>query len=84
MFFFIEDQNGPVSPLHDIPLVVDANKKIYNMVVEVPRWTNAKMEVGSFLYTDTYRKFRSFQMHAFLIELDNIIVNNCHKKKSDV
>lgn len=43
--FFTEDQNGPISPLHDIPLVVDANKKIYNMVVEVPRWTNAKMEV---------------------------------------
>lgn len=43
--FFTEDQNGPISPLHDIPLVVDASKKIYNMVVEVPRWTNAKMEV---------------------------------------
>ncbi|KAG5886284.1 hypothetical protein JTB14_001503 [Gonioctena quinquepunctata] len=42
---YIQDQNGPVSPLHDIPLVVDANKKIFNMVVEVPRWTNAKMEI---------------------------------------
>lgn len=45
LFYLTEDQNGPISPLHDIPLVVDANKKVYNMVVEVPRWTNAKMEV---------------------------------------
>ncbi|CAH0558669.1 unnamed protein product [Brassicogethes aeneus] len=42
---YIHDQNGPVSPLHDIPLVVDCNKKIFNMVVEIPRWTNAKMEI---------------------------------------
>ncbi|KAK9746570.1 Inorganic pyrophosphatase [Popillia japonica] len=42
---YIKDQNGPISPLHDIPLFADANKKIYNMVVEVPRWTNAKMEI---------------------------------------
>uniref|UniRef100_A0AAR5Q505 Inorganic pyrophosphatase n=1 Tax=Dendroctonus ponderosae TaxID=77166 RepID=A0AAR5Q505_DENPD len=40
-----DDENGPVSPLHDIPLMVDADKKIFNMVVEVPRWTNAKMEI---------------------------------------
>lgn len=34
-----------ISPLHDIPLYGDSNKQTYNMVVEVPRWTNAKMEV---------------------------------------
>lgn len=42
---YIYDKNGPISPLHDIPLVVDANKKIFNMIVEIPRWTNAKMEI---------------------------------------
>ncbi|CAG9863763.1 unnamed protein product [Phyllotreta striolata] len=42
---YIQDQNGPISPLHDIPLVVDCTKKIFNMVVEVPRWSNAKMEI---------------------------------------
>ncbi|CAH1130820.1 unnamed protein product [Ceutorhynchus assimilis] len=42
---YIHDKNGPVSPLHDIPLLVDADKKIFNMVVEVPRWSNAKMEI---------------------------------------
>ncbi|XP_066150783.1 uncharacterized protein Nurf-38 isoform X1 [Euwallacea fornicatus] len=42
---YIEDENGPISPLHDIPLVVDWDKKVFNMVVEIPRWTNAKMEI---------------------------------------
>jgi hypothetical protein len=41
-----------VSPFHDIPLVneqhTSGNQKgiIYNMIVEVPRWTNAKMEIN--------------------------------------
>lgn len=42
-----------VSPFHDIPLVNEEYTKaskngetIYNMVVEVPRWTNAKMEIN--------------------------------------
>ncbi|CAF3352758.1 unnamed protein product [Rotaria sp. Silwood1] len=43
-----------VSPFHDIPLVNahytssprNQADTIYNMVVEVPRWTNAKMEIN--------------------------------------
>jgi len=35
-----------VSPFHDIPLFADQNNGILNMVVEVPRWTNAKMEIS--------------------------------------
>lgn len=35
-----------VSPFHDIPTFVDAEKNIVNMVCEVPRWTNAKMETS--------------------------------------
>ncbi len=43
-----------VSPFHDIPLVNEQyslsngnqGESIYNMVVEVPRWTNAKMEIN--------------------------------------
>uniref|UniRef100_A0A8D0L0R6 inorganic diphosphatase n=1 Tax=Sphenodon punctatus TaxID=8508 RepID=A0A8D0L0R6_SPHPU len=31
-----------ISPFHDIPLFV-----VFNMVVEVPRWTNAKMEIAT-------------------------------------
>nr|ODN91294.1 inorganic pyrophosphatase [Cryptococcus depauperatus CBS 7841]ODN95402.1 inorganic pyrophosphatase [Cryptococcus depauperatus CBS 7855] len=43
---FIENRDGKVvSPFHDIPLFADDAKTILNMVVEVPRWTNAKMEI---------------------------------------
>lgn len=43
----VENSSGtPISPLHDIPLFANDSKQTYNMVVEVPRWTNAKMEVS--------------------------------------
>lgn len=42
---FIKDETGNVvSPFHDIPL--KAGENVYNMVVEVPRWSNAKMEIN--------------------------------------
>merc|ERR1719204_644570 len=44
---FILDNEGPISPFHDIPLVANQENKTYNMVVEVPRWTNAKMEIDT-------------------------------------
>lgn len=34
-----------VSPLHDIPLWADKEKGICNMIVEIPRGTNAKLEI---------------------------------------
>ncbi|TPX58763.1 inorganic diphosphatase [Spizellomyces sp. 'palustris'] len=44
---YIEDSTGKVvSPFHDIPLYANAEKTIYNMVVEIPRWTNAKLEIS--------------------------------------
>ncbi|KMQ83021.1 inorganic pyrophosphatase-like protein, partial [Lasius niger] len=43
--FFKNDLGVPISPMHDIPLYADENNKIVNMVVEIPRWTNAKMEI---------------------------------------
>ncbi|XP_014679297.1 PREDICTED: inorganic pyrophosphatase-like [Priapulus caudatus] len=36
-----------VSPFHDIPLFANEEKTVFNMVVEVPRWTNAKMEIDT-------------------------------------
>ncbi|XP_039277985.1 inorganic pyrophosphatase-like [Nilaparvata lugens] len=41
---YYKNENGPVSPLHDIPLYADPANNVFNMVVEIPRWTNAKME----------------------------------------
>jgi inorganic pyrophosphatase len=42
---YIEKDGVPVSPFHDIPLYANEQQTVLNMVVEVPRWTNAKMEV---------------------------------------
>ncbi|XP_041508137.1 inorganic pyrophosphatase 2, mitochondrial isoform X2 [Microtus oregoni] len=36
-----------ISAFHDIPLKVDSPKNLFNMVVEIPRWTNAKMEIST-------------------------------------
>jgi hypothetical protein len=42
----IEKNGVPVSPFHDIPLFANEEKTILNMVVEIPRWSNAKLEVS--------------------------------------
>jgi nucleosome-remodeling factor subunit len=44
----LESSSGsPLSPWHDIPMFADEGNRIYNMVVEIPRWTNAKMEIST-------------------------------------
>ncbi|CAA7265887.1 unnamed protein product [Cyclocybe aegerita] len=43
---YIEQNGSVISPFHDIPLFADQNQGIFNMIVEVPRWTNAKMETS--------------------------------------
>ncbi|KAJ0107835.1 hypothetical protein N8I77_003901 [Diaporthe amygdali] len=43
---YIEKDGVPVSPFHDIPLFANQEKTILNMVVEIPRWTNAKLEIS--------------------------------------
>lgn len=43
---FIEKDGVPVSPFHDIPLYANEQQTVLNMIVEIPRWTNAKMEVS--------------------------------------
>lgn len=35
-----------MSPMHDIPVWVDRAAGVVNMVVEVPRWSTAKMEIS--------------------------------------
>ncbi|KAI8092839.1 inorganic pyrophosphatase [Halteromyces radiatus] len=42
---FYEKDGVPVSPFHDIPLFANEEKTILNMVVEIPRWSNAKLEI---------------------------------------
>ncbi|XP_066135541.1 inorganic pyrophosphatase 2, mitochondrial isoform X2 [Saccopteryx bilineata] len=45
---FLKNEAGHyISPFHDIPLKVDSKESLFNMIVEVPRWTNAKMEIAT-------------------------------------
>lgn len=46
---YVEKDGVPVSPFHDIPLYANQEQTILNMIVEIPRWTNAKLEVRSIL-----------------------------------
>jgi inorganic pyrophosphatase len=43
---FIEKDGKPISPFHDIPLWANEEKTVLNMIVEIPRWTQAKYEVS--------------------------------------
>ena len=43
---YIEKDGYPVSPFHDIPLYANEQQTVLNMIVEIPRWTNAKLEVS--------------------------------------
>lgn len=36
-----------ISPFHDIPIYADEAQNIFHAVIEVPRWTNAKMEIAT-------------------------------------
>lgn len=40
---FTEKDGKVVSPFHDIPLFANEARTILNMVVEIPRWSNAKL-----------------------------------------
>ncbi|KAI0543116.1 inorganic pyrophosphatase [Xylaria digitata] len=43
---YIEQDGVPISPFHDIPLYANKEQTILNMIVEIPRWTNAKLEIS--------------------------------------
>jgi len=48
--FYKNASGSIISPFHDIPLNAPQSSpesKVFNMVVEVPRWTNAKMEIAT-------------------------------------
>jgi inorganic pyrophosphatase len=43
--YFKDGEGKYISPFHDIPTFADEENGIVNMVCEVPRWSNAKMEI---------------------------------------
>merc|ERR1712183_552656 len=44
---FYEKDGKIISPFHDIPMMSGSAPNTFNMVVEVPRWTNQKMEIAT-------------------------------------
>ncbi|KAK9766246.1 Inorganic pyrophosphatase [Basidiobolus ranarum] len=44
---YFEKDGKIISPFHDIPLFANDTKNVYNMIVEIPRWTNAKLEIAT-------------------------------------
>ncbi|XP_068439447.1 inorganic pyrophosphatase 2, mitochondrial [Clinocottus analis] len=45
--FFKNSEGKYISPFHDIPIYANEAENIFHAVVEVPRWTNAKMEIAT-------------------------------------
>lgn len=44
-YYFAKDGHGVINPLHDIPLYADKGASVLNFICEIPRWTNAKLEL---------------------------------------
>merc|ERR1712203_878039 len=44
--FFKNADGVVISPMHDIPISNTEGANEFNMIVEVPRWSNAKMEIN--------------------------------------
>ena len=53
---YIEKDGVPISAFHDVPLYANEQQTILNMIVEIPRWTNAKMEVSFWRLSEARRK----------------------------
>ena len=49
---YIEKDGTPLSPFHDVPLYANDAQTILNMIVEIPRWSNAKLEVRDIICHD--------------------------------
>lgn len=69
---FIEKDGKVISPFHDIPLYAEGNKdkSVVNMVVEIPRWTNAKVEVRKYDHHYMRKRYSllDFFSHRLLLE----------------
>lgn len=44
-YYFTKDGHGVINPLHDIPLYADKEAGVLNFICEIPKWTNAKLEL---------------------------------------
>lgn len=45
--YLTDDKGSVLSFFHDLPLYADKSKKYFNMVIEIPRGTDAKLEIAT-------------------------------------
>ena len=44
---YLKNKDGGIcSPFHDVPLFANKSAGLVNMIVEIPRWSQAKMEIN--------------------------------------
>uniref|UniRef100_A0A8D8TCS5 inorganic diphosphatase n=1 Tax=Cacopsylla melanoneura TaxID=428564 RepID=A0A8D8TCS5_9HEMI len=43
---FYKSEHGIISPLHDIPLYAVKRDRLFNMIVEMPKWTQTQMQMS--------------------------------------
>lgn len=43
---YLQKDGQIISAFHDVPLYADAAKKTFNMIVEIPKFSNAKLEIS--------------------------------------
>eukprot|EP01132_Coremiostelium_polycephalum_P004086 gene4086-5114_t len=53
--YFLKD-GKPISPFHDVQLWVNKENRIANMLVEIPRGTNAKLEIATKEYMNPIKQ----------------------------
>ncbi|RNA00412.1 inorganic pyrophosphatase [Brachionus plicatilis] len=58
-----------ISPFHDIPLYSEIAPNIHRMVVRMPRWTNARMEINK---KEPFNPIKQDSSHQVLRYFDNI------------
>lgn len=67
--------------MHDIPLYADNTGSVLNMVVEIPRWTNAKMEVSVSNYILCIYGYVLISLQIKLSEALNPVMQDVKKGK---
>ena len=80
---FLKDSDGPISPFHDIPLVANSETNTFHIVVEIPRWTNAKMEIDTKSPLHPIVQVKPVGQLAFKV-LDTIFVSGPEERQAEV
>jgi inorganic pyrophosphatase len=63
---YFENDKEIISPFHDIPLFANDEKTLFNMIIEIPKWTNAKNEINKETQFNPIKQDTSNQSPRFI------------------